>query len=185
MFLTLTMQRKFRVTSASLRGSTCGDACCVSKSKFTACLRQMFSSWCLKHQLTANSIGYQMRPTVQTEKVLKTRCECPESYSFLLDPSFFNSFLPLEKKLFFFLGWRVDSEDAVLSEGEQQTCPAAGSGAVSRTGAGQAVASSWGRRPVCWVMSGLKGSAGGLEASSAAVGSKSCSEEDVQLFYKR
>lgn len=91
----------------------------------------------------------------------------PDSQSFLLDPSFLNSFLPLAKKPFFFLldaglgDWAGLSAGKV-SEGEPQAStpggvtagPAAGPGAESRSHVGVAV----GGGSACSVGSGEGGS---------------------------
>lgn len=65
------------------------------------------------------------------------RVESPDSHSFLLDPNFLNSFLPLEKKPFFFLPCAEQLVCCGVSAGreaggEQQASAAAGPGAESR-----------------------------------------------------
>lgn len=120
---------------------------------------------------------------------------CPDSHSFLLDPSFLNSFLPLEKKPFFFLPCAEQSVCVGLSAGrgaggEQGASAAAGRGAGpgagSRSDMGLAVGASLGCRSVCSIGSGKGPSVWGCKASSTVEGPGSCgSVEDVQVPFKR
>lgn len=91
-----------------------------------------------------------------------------------------SSFLPLEKKPFFFLACTADAEGAGVSRGEERTSAAAGSGAGVRSGVGLAAASSC--RSGGSFLFGIEGSAGRQKAPSSADGTKSCgSEEEVQV----
>lgn len=112
------------------------------------------------------------------------------THSFLLDPSFLNSFLPLEKKLFFFLPCGEQSVFDGLSAGrgaggeQQASTDGAGRGAGAGEGsdAGLEVGASLGGRSVCSAGSGRGGSAGGGKASSRVEAPGSCSSvEDVQV----
>lgn len=109
---------------------------------------------------------------------------CPDSHSFLLDPSFLNSFLPLEKKPFFFLPCAEQSVCVRLAAGrgaggEQQASAAAGAGPEAGSGAGPgpgsrsdvglAVGASLGRRSVTSIGSG-RGSVWRCKASSNVEG---------------
>lgn len=102
----------------------------------------------------------------------------PDRQSFLLDPSFLNSLLPLEKKLFFFLPGDEPSVCAGLpagrGEGEEEPPAglAAGAGAV---GASEAGLPSLGSGSLCLFGSTCEGKA----SSGAASPGSWISEEAV------
>lgn len=107
-----------------------------------------------------------------------------------------NSFLPLEKKPFFFLACAEQSVCGGLSAGggaggEQQASTAAGAGpgvgAGSRSDVRLAAGVSLGRRSVCSsVGSGRGGSVWGGQASSRVEGPGCCgSVEDVQVSFRK
>lgn len=80
--------------------------------------------------------------------------------SLLLDPSFLNSFLPLEKKPFFFLAGAERSACVGLSAGGGQlasNAAGAGPGAEPRSDGGLAVEDSLGGGSVCSVGSTVWG----------------------------
>lgn len=120
----------------------------------------------------------------------------PDSYSFLLDPSFLNSFLPLAKKPFFFLLCAEQSGCAGLSAGrggeeEQQAStaggvtagPAAGPRDKSRSDMGLAV----GGKSV-WVSAGSPkgGPVWRRKPPSNVESPGSCSSvEDIQVPLRR
>lgn len=156
----------------------------------------MYSYWRLKHQLldviAANCTDIRHKLTVQTEKVLSMWCKYSESevltQSFLLDPSFLNSFLPLEKKpVFFFFPCTGQSVCAGLSVGggpggEQQPSTADETGAVFKCDVRLVVGVCWGRGSVWSFMSGDRGSVWGCKTSSSVEVPGSCgSVEDGQV----
>lgn len=94
----------------------------------------------------------------------------PDRQSFLLDPSFLNSFLPLEKKLLFFLPCEEQSVCFRRGEGDkEQTAP--GPGSVS---ASNVEISSWASGSVCLFDSTCEG-----KVSSRAGNPRSWSSEEV------
>lgn len=98
----------------------------------------------------------------------------PDCQSFLLDPSFLNSFLPLEKKLLFFLPCEEQSVCVRRGEGdkEQTSGLAPGSGSVSASNVGISTLASG---SVCLFDSTCEG-----KVSSRAGNPRSwSSEEDV------
>lgn len=112
-----------------------------------------------------------------------------DSHSFLLDPSFLNSLLPLEKKPLFFLPCAEQSVCGGLSAagrgagGELQASAAAGPGAGSGFDVGLA---GLGCGSVCSVGSGEGGSVSGGKTSSRVEGPGSCgSAEDVQVPFEK
>lgn len=124
---------------------------------------------------------------------------CPDSHSFLLDPSFLNSFLLLAKKPFFFLLCAEQSGCAGLSagsggEGEQQPSTAAGATAAATAGPAGGpgdrsrsdVELAMGGRSVCSAGPWTGGSVWRCKASPNVEGLGSCSSvEDVQVPWRR
>lgn len=145
--------------------------------------------------IATNRADYRLRLTVKIEKCFQ--CDTSiQSQSFLLDPSFLNSFLPLEKKPFFFLPWAAQSVFVGLSVGrgvgaELQAStvagPGAGGEAGSRSDMGLAARLvSLGFGSVCSCGSGIGGSVWGGEGSSSVEGTWSCGfVEDVQVSFKK
>ena len=114
----------------------------------------------------------------------------PSSHSFLLEePSFLNSFFPLEKKLFFFLPGGEESVCAGGSGGEELvTCLGAGTWAWAGAGCGggDGSTSAAGSRTVRWERARPCRPARGWAAPSGPVApGSSCSTEVVALTWRR
>lgn len=175
----------------------------MSNSWSCSALRQIYSYQRLKRQLldlTAANCTDEPTETNSEEKsafnlALSPESGVPNSHSFLLDPSFLNSFLPLEKKPFFFFPCAGLSVFVGLSTGrgagrEQHTSTAAGAIAGPRAGARSEVGLAEGAGldggSVCVVGWGRGGSVWVYEDSSAVEHPGCCGAvEDAPVPFRR